>query len=216
MTSPPAWAGDATQLIAGYAALSGGGGGGGTSGTFSMPTPTNPAAISPGGSASATISVNGSNGYAGSVSFACSLTTSPTGAVDLPTCSAGSAVTLSSSTTSGTSTMTVATTPPALASLDRRGLPGWLGPGGGTVLALLIFLGIPARRRGWRNLLGLLVVFAFLGTLSACGGGSNGGGGGGGGGDPGTTPGAYVFTVTGTGTPGGGGPYTTTFTVTVN
>ena len=207
---------DATQLIAGYAALSGGGGGGGTSGTFSMPTPTNPAAISPGGSASATISVNGSNGYAGSVSFACSLTTSPTGAVDLPTCSAGSAVTLSSSTTSGTSTMTVATTPPALASLDRRGLPGWLGPGGGTVLALLIFLGIPARRRGWRNLLGLLVVFAFLGTLSACGGGSNGGGGGGGGGDPGTTPGAYVFTVTGTGTPGGGGPYTTTFTVTVN
>ena len=179
-----------------------------------MPTPTNPAPISAGGSATATITVATSDGYAGSVSFACALTNSPSGAVDLPTCTPGSAATLPGS---GTSTMTVATTAPTTAGLDRRGLPGWLGPGGGTALALLIFFGIPARRRSWRNLLGLLVVFAVLGTLSACGGGSNGGGGGGGGNnDPGTTSGNYVFTVTGTGTPGGGGPYTTTFTVTVN
>jgi hypothetical protein len=88
-------------------------------------------------------------------------------------------------------------------------MPGWLGASGGTALALLVFFGIPARRRSWRNLLGLVVLLTALGTMSACSGG-----GGGGGGTPGTTAGNYTFTAAGTGSAGGNS--STTFTVTVN
>jgi glucan phosphoethanolaminetransferase (alkaline phosphatase superfamily) len=38
------------------------------------------------------------------------------------------------------------------------------------VLALLIFFGIPAWRRSWRNMLGLVILMAMLGSLVACGG----------------------------------------------
>jgi len=90
---------------------------------------------------------------------------------------------------------------------------GLFGAGGGAVLAFLVFLGIPARRRSWRSMLGLLVLMTALGSLAACGGG---GGGGGGGGNPGTMAGTYTFTVTGTGNPTVTPPPTATFTVTVN
>ena len=96
---------------------------------------------------------------------------------------------------------------------------GWLGAGGGALLAVLVFFGIPARRRSWRSMLGVLVALAVLGTMASCGGG--GGGGGGcttncGTGNPGTTAGSYTFTVTGTGTPAVTPAPTTTFTFTVN
>jgi hypothetical protein len=88
------------------------------------------------------------------------------------------------------------------------------GAGGGVVLALLLFLGIPARRRSWRAMLGMLVAMAALGSLAACGGG--------GGGtktppNPGTVAGTYVYTVTATGNPAPATqPPTVTFTVVVN
>ena len=187
----------------------------GSSGTFSLGTPSTPTSVNPGGSASSTISVTGSNGYAGAVSFTCSLT-SPTSGTDLPGCTVGGGVTLNSSTTSGTVTFTVTTTAPSTSGrMELRGLPGWLGAAGGTSLAVLIFFGIPKRRRSLRSFLGMLVVLAVLGSLSACGGGGSNGGGGGNS-DPGTSAGNYTFTVTGTGSPAGGGPYTKTFNVTVN
>ncbi len=89
--------------------------------------------------------------------------------------------------------------------MELRGLPGWLGAAGGTSLAVLIFFGIPKRRRSLRSFLGMLVVLAVLGSLSACGGGGSNGGGGGNS-DPGTSAGNYTFTVTGTGSPAGGWP----------
>jgi hypothetical protein len=113
----------------------------------------------------------------------------------------------------------VTTTAPAAAELtypNVRGKgKGWLGAGGGAVLAFLVFLGIPARRKSWRAMLGLLVLIAALGSLSACGGG------GGGGGttttpDPGTSAGTYTFTVTGVGNPSVSPSVSATFTVTVN
>jgi hypothetical protein len=187
--------------------------------TFSV-TASPPPPISPGGSATSTITVATESAYSGTISLVCALTSSPSGATDLPTCSvtSGNPVTLSSTTTSAAATVTVTTTAASSSSLDKRGLPGWLGAGGVTVLAVLIFLGIPARRRSWRNLLGLFVMMAVLGAVSGCGGGggNGGGGGGGGGGNPGTTAGNYTFTVTGTGNPGASGPETPTFTVTVN
>jgi len=63
---------------------------------------------------------------------------------------------------------------------------------GGAVLACVLFFGIPARRRSWRVMLGLLVVLVTMAGIG-CGGGNNNGGGGGGGGK------SHSVTVTFTG-----------------
>jgi hypothetical protein len=99
--------------------------------------------------------------------------------------------------------------------MKKPPMGGWAEAGSGAVLALLVFFGIPARRRGWRAMVGALVLLAGLGSLAACGGGSSSGNGGGGG-NPGTTSGSYTFTVTGTGNDTAKTVATTTFTVTVN
>jgi hypothetical protein len=175
---------------------------------------TTPSAVNPGSSASSTITVTSDGVYAGTVAMSCSLTGSPSGAQDLPTCSvsSGSSLTFDATHTTGTATISILTTPASTSSLDRRGLPGWTGAGG-AVLALLVFIGIPARRRAWRAMLGLLVLIAALASLSACGGSHNSGGGGG---NTGTTAGNYTFTVTGAGTPAVTPAPTATVTLTVN
>jgi hypothetical protein len=94
--------------------------------------------------------------------------------------------------------------------MTRPPIGGWAEAGSGAVLALLVFFGIPARRRGWRAILGAFVLLATLGSLAACGGGGSKSGGGG------TTAGSYVFTVTGTGDDPAKATHTTTFTVVVN
>jgi len=62
---------------------------------------------------------------------------------------------------------------------------------GGTALALVLFIAFPKRRRSWLAMVGLLLLFACVGTVS-CGGGLSSRG------NSGTTPGAYTITVTGT------------------
>lgn len=186
-------------------------------GTFAL-TATTPAAISPGSTGTSTVTVSSSTLYAGTVTLGCALTSSPTGAVDLPSCSAANpTVTLSSATASVTTPFTVSTTA-AVAGLVDPNVPargkGWAGAGGGAVLAFLLFLGIPARRRSWRSMLGVFAVMVALGSLSGCGGG--GGGGSTTPSNPGTTAGAYTFTVTGTGNPSVSPIPSATFTVTVN
>lgn len=185
---------------------------------------TNPAAINSGGTATSTVTVSSSTGYAGSVSLACALATSPSGATDLPTCSVtGSPVTLSSSTTSGTATVTISTTA-AQAQMQKPRMGGWLEAGSGMTLALLVFFGIPARRKSWRAMLGVFALLIAFGAFSACGGGggssgsgsSTGGSGGTGNSNPGTTAGTYTFTVTGTGNPAVSPAPTATITLTVN
>ncbi len=159
------------------------------------------------------------SGYAGTVTLTCVLT-SPTSLTDPPSCSvtSGSPVTLSSGVATGTgqATVTVYTTA-ASAALAYPKLPGksrgLFGAGSGALLAFLLFFGIPARRRSWRSMLGVLVLMVALGSLSACGGGGTtttppG--------NPGTTASMYTFTVTGTGNPTVTPAPTTTFTVTVN
>ena len=188
-------------------------------------TATSPSSISPGSSATSTITISSASGYAGTVTISCAYTSSsvssPTNAPT--TCNLSTTtVTLSATTTSGQVTATIPTTG-ASANLIQPGFgkgKGWLSAGSGAVLALLVFFGIPARRRSWRSMLGILVVMATLGVLSSCGGGGSGGtggGGGGGGGGTGTTAATYTFTVTTSGnpsvTPAATNPY---FTVTVN
>ncbi len=174
-----------------------------------------PASVSPGGTAVSNVTVNTSNGYSGSVILTCapSANNPSNSSADTPLCD----LTLSSVAIGSTTPVTVLTIAQTTGQLTWPKMGGkggaWTGAGGGAVLALLVFFGIPARRRSWRAMLGMLVAMAALGSLGACGGG-------GGGGpkitDPGTAAGTYTFTVTGTGTPAVSPAPTTTFTVVVN
>ena len=184
---------------------------------FTVTTTSPTGSISPGFSASSTVTVASTTGYAGTVTLTCVLATSPTGATDLPTCTVPSNInfTLSAGDENESATLSITTTAPSSISSVRPNSSGkgWTGAGGGAVLALLLFFGIPAKRRSWRAMLGMIMLMAALGSLAACGGG---GGGGGGTSTPGTTAGTYTFTVTGTGSPATASAPTTTFTVTVN
>lgn len=183
-------------------------------GTFSL-SATAPTAVSPGSSGSSTVTVSTANNYTGTASLTCALTSSPSGAVDPPACSLSpTTVALSSTSTGGTVTATISTTAATTTTTQltrpKRG-SGWMGAGGGAVLAFLIMIGLPSRRR-WRSMLGVMALMAVLGGLAGCGdfwqapSGSSANG---------TTAGSYTFTVTGTGDPTVTA-VTTTFTMTVN
>jgi N-acetylneuraminic acid mutarotase len=147
-----------------------------------------------------TITLTPSGGFNGLISLSCAIT--PRAASDPATCSMPASATISSSATQ-TVTLTVNTTP-ATSALNRK--RRFFRPlAGGTALACILLVGIPARRRRrWSILAMLVLLFAVVGGALGCGGGGNGGGGG----NPGTTPGTYVITVTGT-----SGPITQTGTV---
>jgi hypothetical protein len=125
------------------------------------------------------ITVAPSNSFTGSVAVAltASITSSPTGAQYPPTLSFGSTspVTITSAA-SGTATLTVSTTASQKTSCTAanqipRGIP-WYARGGAVVACLLLF-GIAPRRRKWRAMLGMLLLFvALAGAMLACGGGS--------------------------------------------
>jgi len=170
--------------------------------------------VSPGATSgnTSTITVTPSGGFTGSVALTAALTSSPTGAQYPPTMSFGSTSPVSIiGTTAGMATLTINTTAATSAAVvypKRPGVP-WYATGGAT-LACLLLIGIPARRRNWRTMLGMLVfLVALTGGVFACGGGG-GGGGGGGTSNPGTTAGSYTVTVTGT-----SGSTTATGTVTL-
>jgi hypothetical protein len=138
-----------------------------------------------------TITVTPTNGFTGPVNLGCSI--SPIAANYPATCSFSPASVAISGTSAATSTLTVTTTAASSSALTHPKLPGepWYAAGGATLACLLLF-GIPARRRSWRALLGMLALLALLsGGFLACGGGSSGGGG-----STGTTPGNYSITVT--------------------
>jgi len=121
-------------------------------------------------------------------------------------------MTLGGGTTTGMATVTVNSTPASIATArpgaDGKG-SGWAG---GAVLAFLVFLGIPARRRSWRLMLSVLVLMAALGSLTACSSALHFSGTS----QQVTTAGNYTFTVTGTGSPLVSPAPTTTFTLTIN
>jgi hypothetical protein len=153
--------------------------------------------VSPGATSGnlSTISITPANGFTGQVNLTCAVTGSPTGASDLPTCNIAPSVNITG-TKAVTATLIVSTTGATSSALDLPLKTFFLGGGGG-VLALALFFGIPARRRAWRALFGVLALVVIAGAIG-CGGGGGNGGGGGGGGNSGTTAGAYTITVTGT------------------
>jgi hypothetical protein len=200
-----------------------------TESTFTL-TPGTPSSsgVTPGASATVAVTVASVAGYTGTVSLTCQQTSTTASGGDGTTCTGGgssTAVTLPCSGTSCNVTFTIGTTAPTTAALERpqilrRGKGGWLGAGGGAVLAFFVFFGIPAKRRSWRSMLTILAAMVVLGGMSSCGGGGTSGTttstGGGGQSDPGTTAGTYTYTVTATPSPSVSPVVSKTFTVTVN
>jgi len=194
------------------------------SGYSLLATASTPTSVTPGSSAASTVSVSSTTDYTGTVTFSsssCTISTYPSGVTSsssyLPACSGSGTVTMTSGLPSGTVTYTVTTTASTTSRLDDPNVHGkgrgWMGAGGGAVLAFLVFLGIPARRRSWRSMLGILVVMAALGGLTACGSSVSSGGSTT---TPGTAAGTYTFTVTPTSSPSFTTEPSITFTVTVN
>ena len=170
--------------------------------TVSFFTLTSTAATvsSPGQAGNSTITITASN-YTGTISLGCVIASQPSGAngVNNPTCTVSpTTATIGSSEAPVTATATIATTAPASSSaLANPKTNGWSLAADGAALACVLLFGIPARRRGWRSMLGLLVVVSALAGIG-CGGGvvippnkpSV----------PGTSPGVYTFAVVGTDT----------------
>lgn len=156
-------------------------------------------AVAPGSATgnTSTITIAPSGGFTGAVNLTCAVTTNISGASDLPTCSVPASVTISG-TGAATATLTVNTTAATSGALAPGPDPFRIGET--TVLAVVFFFWIPSKRRKWMCVAGAIVLAISIGA-SGCGGSGAAGsvsGGGGGGGNPGTTPGAYSVTVTGT------------------
>jgi hypothetical protein len=149
------------------------------------------------GNTSAVEVVPAGGGFTGSVALTAAVTSSPSGAQDLPTLSFGSTSPVSiGGTFGGTATLTVSTTAPGVCSRLYQ-TPGgifWYMWGGAALVCVLL-LGMQARRRRCRLALAMVALLATLvGGLASCGGGPS---------StctptPGTTPGLYTVTVTGT------------------
>lgn len=147
-----------------------------------------------------TITITPSGGFAGNVQLIAAITSSPNGAVQLPTLSFTANPVSISGTAAGTATLTITTTAPISPTSTSSGLVHPKGPGswyvaGGATLACLLLLGIPARRRSWRTMLGMLALLVVLaGGVLGCGSTNTfvtpe---------TPGTTEGTYTITVIGT------------------
>jgi len=171
---------------------------------------TTPAQVVPGASTTATITFASGSTYSGTMALTCSLTSSPTGAQTLPTCSLNpTSITLAASGTA-TSTFTVYTSAATTSSLAQ---PSWRGLGGsGAALAGLLLLVLPRRRRAMGLLLCLLAI--VITSATGCGGSKSSAA------NnintiPATSAGSYTFTVTGTDTVHTSTTAATTVTVTV-
>ena len=166
---------------------------------FNLSTQNAAVTVAAGGSGTATVNLNSIAGFNSAVNLTCS---SPITGI---TCS----VNPGSVTVNGPHTATV-TINVASGTASNNKLRLWLS-GGGAALACVLFLGIPARRRTWRSMLGLLC-FVVLTANIGCGGGggssSGGGSGGGSGGSGSGTTATPVFSPA-------GGTYTTAQSVTI-
>jgi hypothetical protein len=150
--------------------------------------------VTQGGSGTSTISVTPSNGFSGNVALTC--TSSNSSAVS---CSLNPTTADVTGTSAVTSTLTINASSNS-AALSRP-LDKFFTITGGAALAMLLFFGIPARRRSWRTMLGVVLFAALVGIGIGCGGGSM------------NKSATYTVTVTGT---SGTLTETTTVSVTVS
>jgi len=155
-----------------------------------------------------TVTVTPVGGFGGAVTLTAALTSGPSGPFP-PTFSFGSTspVTIAGGN-KGTATLIITTTAPISSSCSAANTLSF--GAGAAMLACLLLFGLRRRRRRWLGVLPAVLLFAAV-VVSGCGGGSrhvctavpvSG-----------TTPGAYVITVTGT---SGSITSTGTLTLTVN
>jgi hypothetical protein len=178
----------------------------------------------PGQPGSCLITATGATGFVGTVTLSVALTNMPTGALDVPTCNSFGApdqnfttpniITLTSTSETGNATMTCSSTAASGIVLRPSNRPlgtGWFLAGATISLACFLLLLTLQREKRWR-LIPLVALLVIAGAaLMSCGSSSSGGGGGQS--NPGTTTGAYTFTITAT--PSSGTAQTTTITVNV-
>jgi hypothetical protein len=158
--------------------------------------------VTAGNGGSSTITVTPFGGFTGSVTLTAAITAEPANPVNPPTMSFGSTSPVNiTGASAGTATLTLYTTASSSPCGDtsmRREAPWYTG---GAALACVLLLGIPAPRRSWRKMLGVVALSIVLaGGMTACG--SSGGKACSAIGIAGTTPGAYTITVTATATSG--------------
>lgn len=189
---------------------------GATTGSYSLGA-TAVTIATAGGSGTSTVTATAAGGYTGTITLTCSVG-AITGGIDTPSCT-GSTITVAAGKTTATGTVTLGTTAASTSfrsanlRADARGsgTKPWIGFGG-VSLAGILLLAIPARRRVWRSMVGLVALIALAGvaagTMSGCGSSSSSSKT-----IPGTTAGSYTVTVTGTDT--NSVTMTTTFTLTV-
>ncbi len=169
---------------------------GGSTGIGSFTITGTAVSVAPGATTgnTSTITVTPPTTFAGTatVNLSCAVTSSPTGAMDPPTCSLSSSSLTITGAKAATSTMTITTTPSSSGALTYP-LKNIFTAAGGAVLACVLMFTIPARRKGWRAILSLLAFAVAITAAIGCGGGGSNNGG-----NSGTTAGTYVITVTGT------------------
>ncbi len=166
------------------------GAGTGTSGNFTVGTQTPSQTVAAGSPAAYTIDLSGQNGYSGTITFACS--NLPTGA----TCTFSPTSVIANGNVPLSTTLTISTTGTAAAALRS-------GSGSGMLLASLTGMGLfglflaggtKRRQHGAKIVLGC-VLLLMLGTLVGCSGSSSKTVA-----STVTPAGAYLVTVTSTGT----------------
>jgi pseudomonalisin len=181
----------------------------------------NPSALSfaAGATSSNTSTITGTsnNSYAGTVALACKVAYNGSGtANDLPTCSLSpSSIALTSGATA-TSTLAIASTAATTGSCTTQVSPmttPWQR-GSGIVLASLLLLILPLRKRRAIRALAMACLFtAGIASMGGCGGNSTGGTACPNDSVAGTTPGSYTVTITGT---QGASSATTNVAITIN
>jgi hypothetical protein len=176
-----------------------------------------PITVAPGATTgnTSTITVTPASGFTGGIVLTAAITSTPSSnTLNPPVLSFDSSSPVKiTSNAAGTATLTVLTTAiasRASANSVRHGNP-WYTTGGAALACILLF-GIPARRRNWRSMLGMLLLLVILaGGMAACANNVSGPGlGGGGTKNSGTTAGDYTVTVI-----GASGTTTATCTITL-
>jgi CotH kinase protein/Bacterial Ig-like domain (group 3) len=144
----------------------------------------------------ASITVTPVRGFTGSVTLSAAITSSPAGASNLPILNFRSDNPLSILSGPENATLSITTFGPVRADArpSGRGIFG----AGGLALAGVLLLGLGAKRRRWSALLGVSLLAILLAGLAGCQGGSAQKSANDEPVSPGTTPGAYVITVTAT------------------
>jgi trimeric autotransporter adhesin len=168
---------------------------------------------SPGPSATSTITITPGGGFTGMVALSCAVAGGPMEGTDAPTCSVtnppaivGAAAVTATLTVNTTAASTTANSHLAIRNQQPCGVAI---PGSTMALSSLLLFGLPIRQRRNLTQFGRLLIAILIGATMGCAGTkaaaprAN----------PGTTPGAYTVTITGS---SGSIMATTAVTVTVN